>query len=77
MNGQNENEKLNLSINKTLNLNNTIEIIEDNEIKINYLFYILGMIIIIISYFGPFFYYKIIMKKNFNPQRSTGIKHVI
>ena len=79
MNNQNKNIKAKLldTINKRNNASNTTELLDESEIKINYFFYILGMIIILISYFGPYFYYKIIQKKSFNPQRNTGVKHVI
>ena len=65
------------NIHKKNNISNTSEIIDETEIKINYFFYFIGMIIILFTYVGPYFYYKIIKKKNFNPQRNTGIKHVI
>ena len=62
----------------------TINTLTDNneksngfEIKINMYFYILGMIIILITYIGPYFYYKIIQKKSFNPQKNIGVKHAI
>ena len=79
MNNQNKNIKAKLldTINKRNNASNTTELLDESEIKINYFFYILGMTIILISYFGPYFYYKIIQKKSFNPQRNTGVKHVI
>ena len=79
MNNQNKNIKGKLldTINKRNNASNTTELLDETEIKINYFFYILGMAIILISYFGPYFYYKIIQKKSFNPQRNTGVKHVI
>ena len=63
-------------INKNNN-NNTTELFDDTEIKINYLFYFIGIILILITYLGPYFYYKIIKKKTFNPQRNIGVKHVI
>ena len=47
------------------------------DIKINTYFYILGMIIILIAYIGPYFYYKIIQKKSFNPTKNIGVKHAI
>ena len=65
------------NINKGDNISNSTNVIDETEIKINYIFYLLGMIIILISYLGPYFYYKIIQKKSFNPQRNTGVKHVI
>ena len=79
MNNQNKNIKAKLldTINKRNNASNTTELLDESEIKINYFFYILGIIIILISYLGPYFYYKIIQKKSFNPQRNTGVKHVI
>ena len=62
----------------------TINTLTDNneksngfEIKINMYFYILGMIIILLTYIGPYFYYKIIQKKSFNPQKNIGVKHAI
>ena len=64
------------SINKK-NDNNTLDIGDEAEIKINYFFYFFGMVIILISYLGPYFYYKIIKKKSFNPQKNMGVKHVI
>ena len=79
MNNKNKNIKGKLldAINKRNNASNTTELLDESEIKINYFFYILGIIIILISYLGPYFYYKIIQKKSFNPQRNTGVKHVI
>ena len=80
MNDQTQNIKgkiLDTIINKKNNESNITEVGDETEIRINYFFYFLGMIIILISYFGPFLYYKIIQKKNFNPQRNTGVKHVI
>ena len=63
---------------KTINtITNNSEAISGIEIKINNYFYILGMIIILITYIGPYFYYKIIQKKSFNPQKNIGIKHAI
>ena len=59
------------------NISNITELFDESEIKINLFFYIIGMIIILISYLGPYFYYKIIQKKSFNPQRNTGVKHII
>ncbi len=59
------------------NNNNSTELFDDTEIKINYLFYFIGIILILITYLGPYFYYKIIKKKSFNPQRNIGVKHVI
>ena len=35
------------------------------------------MIIILLAYIGPYFYYKIIQKKSFNPQKNIGVKHAI
>ena len=79
MNIQEKNRKSQLlnAINKKNNISNGPENIDDTYITINYLFYFIGMIIILISYLGPYFYFKIIKKKNFNPQKSTGVKHVI
>jgi hypothetical protein len=68
-------EELLDKINK--NISNATELVDDTEIKINYLFYFIGIILIIITYLGPYFYYKIIKKKSFNPQRNIGVKHVI
>ena len=68
-------EELLDKINK--NISNATELVDDTEIKINYLFYFIGIILIIITYLGPYFYYKIIKKKTFNPQRAIGVKHVI
>ena len=63
---------------KTINtITNNSEAISGIEIKINNYFYILGMIIILFTYIGPYFYYKIIQKKSFNPQKNIGIKHAI
>ena len=79
MNNQNKNFKSQIldTITKKNNGSNTTEILDESEIKINYFLYFLGIAIILISYFGPYFYYKIIQKKSFNPQRNTGVKHVI
>ena len=53
------------------------EISDDNLIQINYVFYIIGILILFVTYLGPYFYYKIIKRKSFNPQRNLGVKHVI
>ena len=58
-------------------LTNNSEATNEFEIKINTYFYILGMIIILITYIGPYFYYKIIQKKSFNLQKNIGVKHAI
>ena len=65
------------NLNKRSNISNATELGDETEIKISYFFYFVGMIIILISYLGPYFYYKIIKKKSFNPQRNTGVKHAI
>ena len=39
------------TINKLNNISNTTDIIDETDIKINYFFYLLGMIIILIHYF--------------------------
>ena len=58
-------------------LSNKSEKSNEFEIKIDIFFYILGIIIILFTYIGPYFYYKIIQKKTFNPQKTVGIKHAI
>ena len=65
------------NLNKRNNISNATELGDEADIKISYFFYFVGMIIILISYLGPYFYYKIIKKKSFNPQRNTGVKHAI
>ena len=40
-------------------------------------FYILGLLLMIIFYIGPFFYHRIYKKRNFAPQGNMGVKHAI
>ena len=73
----NAKEQILNNIKKINTLSNNSEASNGIEIKINNYFYIFGMIIILITYIGPYFYYKIIQKKSFNPQKNIGIKHAI
>lgn len=47
------------------------------DLPINYIIFILCLILILIGYLGPFLYFKVVRKKNFNPQRNGGVSHVI
>ena len=79
MNNSERNDKEQI-INNIKKINTIVNNAETNngfDIKINNYFYILGMIIILITYIGPYFYYKIIQKKSFNPTKSIGVKHAI
>ena len=75
--GRNSENQIINNIKNINSIGNNSDANNDIEIRINYLFYILGMIIILFTYFGPYFYYKIILKKSFNPQKNIGVKHVI
>ena len=79
MNNSERNDKEQI-INNIKKINTIVNNAETNNgfvIKINNYFYILGMIIILITYIGPYFYYKIIQKKSFNPTKNIGVKHAI
>jgi len=79
MNNSERNDKEQI-INNIKKINTIVNNAETNngfDIKINNYFYILGMIIILITYIGPYFYYKIIQKKSFNPTKNIGVKHAI
>lgn len=57
---------------------NTAQIIENKlDLRINYIIFIICLILILIGYFGPFVYFRVVRKKNFNPQRNGGVSHVI
>ena len=74
---RNDKEQILNNIKKINTIVNNIEPKNSFDIKINNYFYILGMIIILIAYIGPYFYYKIIQKKSFNPTKNIGVKHAI
>ena len=74
---RNVKEQIINNIKRINDLTNSQEKNNGYEIKINFYFYILGMIIILLAYIGPYFYYKIIQKKSFNPQKNIGVKHAI
>ena len=74
---RNDKEQILNNIKKINTIVNNIEANNGLDIKINNYFYILGMIIILITYIGPYFYYKIIQKKSFNPTKNIGVKHAI
>ena len=74
---RNDKEQILNNIKKINTIVNNIERKNGFDIKINNYFYILGMIIILIAYIGPYFYYKIIQKKSFNPTKNIGVKHAI
>ena len=79
MNNSERNDKEQI-INNIKKINTIVNNAETNngfDIKINNYFYILGMIIILITYIGPYFYYKIIQKNSFNPTKNIGVKHAI
>lgn len=48
----------------------------DDSLKISYPLYLLGLLIIIAVYFGPFLYFRIYKKKNLN-HTPIGVKHAI
>ena len=74
---RNVKEQIINNIKRINNIVNDSEKANGFEIKINIYFYILGIIILLISYIGPYFYFKIIQKKSFNPQKNIGVKHAI
>ena len=68
----------------TINITNTGSKIEtakeisyNDEMNISVCLYLIGLILMLGVYFGPFVYYKIYKKKNFSPQSSLGITHAI
>ena len=74
---RNVKEQIINNIKRINSIGNDSEKVNGFEIKINIYFYILGIIILLIAYIGPYFYYKIIQKKTFNPQKNIGVKHAI
>ena len=74
---RNVKEQIINNIKRINNIVNDSEKANGFEIKINIYFYILGIIILLIAYIGPYFYFKIIQKKSFNPQKNIGVKHAI
>ena len=74
---RNVKEQIINNIKRINSIGNDSEKVNGFEIKINIYFYILGIIILLITYIGPYFYYKIIQKKTFNPQKNIGVKHAI
>ena len=48
------------------------------ELEIHKLFYILGLLLMILAYIGPYVYFKYYKKKNFLPGSNMGgVKHDI
>ena len=47
------------------------------DINIYYGLYLFALIVLICTYLGPFFYFKIFKKKNFSAQNNLGVKHAI
>lgn len=48
------------------------------ELEIHKLFYILGLLLVILAYIGPYVYFKYYKKKNFLPGSNMGgVKHAI
>ena len=74
---RNVKEQIINNIKRINSIGNDSEKVNGFEIKINIYFYILGIIILLIAYIGPYFYYKILQKKTFNPQKNIGVKHAI
>ena len=74
---RNVKEQIINNIKRINNIVNDSEKANGFEIKINIYFYILGIIILLLAYIGPYFYFKIIQKKSFNPQKNIGVKHAI
>ncbi len=51
---------------------------EQNDIlRINILFYIIGLLLMFIAYVGPYLYFKFYKKKNFVSNSTIGVKHAI
>jgi hypothetical protein len=55
----------------------TIIVDENKKLEISPFLYCVGLIIMFISYVGPFFYYKYYKKKNFTAANNIGVKHAI
>lgn len=47
------------------------------NLEIHTLFYIFGIILMLLVYIGPFIYFKYYKRKNFVPGTSMGVKHAI
>ena len=68
--------------NTTSRIENATLIEEDkidhpDRLKINILFYIIGLLLMFITYIGPYIYYKFYKKKNFVSNSTIGVKHAI
>lgn len=68
---------MNLTLKIESQIEKAVELDADDKLLIHFGFYFLGILLILIVYFGPMFYYKIYKKKNFTPQNSIGIRHAI
>ncbi len=47
------------------------------NLEISKLFYIFGLLLMLLAYIGPFLYFKYYKKKNFIPGGSINVKHAI
>jgi hypothetical protein len=51
---------------------------DHTNLEIHRLFYILGLLLMILAYIGPYLYFKYYKKKNFLPGSNMGgVKHAI
>lgn len=51
--------------------------IDEGVAKISIGLYIIGFLLLVGVYFGPFIYFKLYKKKNLSSQNNTGVKHAI
>jgi hypothetical protein len=49
----------------------------NTNLELSKLFYIFGLILMLLAYLGPFLYFKYYKKKNFMPGGSINVKHAI
>ena len=49
----------------------------NTNLELSKLFYLFGLILMLLAYLGPFLYFKYYKKKNFMPGGSINVKHAI
>jgi hypothetical protein len=61
----------------SINTNNQGHINTNTGLEIYKLFYVIGLILMLVAYVGPYLYFKYYKKKNFLPGGNMGVKHAI
>ncbi len=70
----NDNPSLSANINENEQISNTQT---NSGLEIHRLFYVIGLILMLLAYVGPYLYFKYYKKKNFLPCSKIGVKHAI